>query len=203
MEQSDRGYFYLMDLNSTHGTVLNKKKVTSGTIVKIPIGNNVIKFGGSTRSFMLNSVMSEDGGEGEEESAVSESETGCSLRESETGCSWREPETGCSWGMREDAKDEDEGKEDEEAFMDKFTNLLNTPSNEVSPNEHAFSQHPQRSLQIWFDQEGYDFDFQVLPDGSNFKATIQLPVEGRDVAIEGPSQSKVSDLTGKVTWSVK
>ena len=185
MEQSDRGYFYLMDLNSTHGTVLNKNKVTSGTIVKIPIGNNVIKFGGSTRSFMVNSVITEDQPDEEvKESIVSK------------------PDTGCSWGMAEDANDEEEN-DGEEAFMEKLTNLLNTPSNEPSPNEHAFSEHPQRTLQIWFDQEGYDFEYQVLPEGSNFKATIQLPVEGRDVAIEGPSQSKVSDLVGKVAWSGK
>lgn len=174
-----------MDLNSTHGTVLNKNKVTSGTIVKIPIGNNVIKFGGSTRSFMVNSVITEP-----------EEEMRQEVKESIVS----KPETGCSWGMAEDGEDEDgEENDGEEAFMEKLTNLLNTPSNEPSPNEHAFSEHPQRTLQIWFDQEGYDFEYQVLPEGSNFKATIQIPVEGRDVAIEGPSQSKVSDLTGK--WS--
>ena len=189
MEQSDRGYFYLMDLNSTHGTVVNKRKVTCGTIVKIPIGNNVIKFGGSTRSFMLNSVMTED----HSEEGMCEEEGVCE----EEGIVSK-PDTGCSWGMAEDGEDEDEEEnEGEEAFMEKLTYLLNTPSNEPSPNEHAFSEHPQKTLQIWFDQEGYDFEYQVLPEGSNFKATILLPVEGRDVAIEGPSQSKVSDLIGK------
>lgn len=199
MEQSDRGYFYLMDLNSTHGTVLNKKKVISGTIVKIPIGNNVIKFGGSTRSFMVNSVMSEEEPEEEMYREVEESIVSKLVPKLVP-----KPETGCNWGMGEDGSDE-EGEEDdgEEELTEKLTSLLNTPSNEASPNEDSFSQNPQKTLQIWFDQEGYDFEYRVIPEGSNFKATIQLPLEGRDVSIEGPSQSKVSDLVRKVIWSEK
>lgn len=181
-EQSDRGYFYLMDLNSTHGSVLNKNKVSPGTAVKIPIGNNVIRFGGSTRSFMLNSVITEA-------VEVDDVEVNTITTTSDVEIK----DTGCSWGLKEDACDDDRDDEGEEAFMEKFTTLLNTPQNDPSPNENAFACNPQKTLQIWFDQEGYDFEYQVVPEGSNFKANIVLPIEGRDVPIEGPSQSKKKD----------
>lgn len=185
-EQSDRGYFYLMDLNSTHGSVLNKNQVSPGTAVKIPIGNNVIKFGGSTRSFMLNSVVAEP----------------VEVESVEVDSAVETKDSGCSWGVREDACDEDGNEEGEEAFLEKFTTLLNTPQNEPSPNENAFADNPQKILQIWFDQEGYDFEYQVGPEGSNFKATIQLPIEGRDVPIEGPSQSKKRDAITQLCLKV-
>lgn len=184
-EQSDRGYFYLMDLNSTHGSVLNKDKVTPGTAVKITVGNNVIRFGGSTRSFMLNSVIAEKHEEVPGNDRVVEVK-----------------DTGCSWGMREDARAEEEEEEGEEEFMAKFTTLLNTPQNEPSPNENAFADNPQKTLQIWFDQEGYDFDYQVLPEGSHFKVIIQLPIEGRDVPIEGVCQSKKKDAITQLCLKV-
>jgi len=47
----ERG-FYVHDLGSTHGTVVNKKKVPPNTFIRIRVGH-VLKFGGSTRLFIL------------------------------------------------------------------------------------------------------------------------------------------------------
>jgi len=44
--------FYIYDLGSTHGTVVNKNKIPPKTYVRLHVGH-VVKFGGSTRLFIL------------------------------------------------------------------------------------------------------------------------------------------------------
>lgn len=44
--------FYVHDLGSTHGTVVNKNKVPPKTYIRLRVGH-VLKFGGSTRLFIL------------------------------------------------------------------------------------------------------------------------------------------------------
>lgn len=44
--------FYIHDLGSTHGTVVNKNKIPPKTYVRLRVGH-VLKFGGSTRLFIL------------------------------------------------------------------------------------------------------------------------------------------------------
>lgn len=47
----ERG-FYIHDLGSTHGTVVNKNKIPPQTYIRLRVGH-VLKFGGSTRLFIL------------------------------------------------------------------------------------------------------------------------------------------------------
>lgn len=44
--------FYIHDLGSTHGTVVNKNKIPPRTYLRLRVGH-VLKFGGSTRLFIL------------------------------------------------------------------------------------------------------------------------------------------------------
>lgn len=48
--------FYIHDLGSTHGTVVNKNKIPSKTFIRLHVGH-VLKFGGSTRLFVLQVLL--------------------------------------------------------------------------------------------------------------------------------------------------
>lgn len=51
-EMGEERGFYVYDLGSTHGTVVNKNKVPPKTYIRVRVGH-VLKFGGSTRLFIL------------------------------------------------------------------------------------------------------------------------------------------------------
>ena len=51
--------FYIHDLGSTHGTVVNKNKIPPKTYIRLRVGH-VLKFGGSTRLFILQVTDDED-----------------------------------------------------------------------------------------------------------------------------------------------
>ena len=49
---TDKAGFYVYDLNSTHGSFLNKKKLQPRVYYRMRVGQ-MIRFGGSTRLFVL------------------------------------------------------------------------------------------------------------------------------------------------------
>lgn len=172
------GFFYVMDLNSTHGTVVNKQKINGGVAVKIEVNNNVIKFGGSTRMFTVTCPdMDEEDGDDEDPVVTLEKK--------------REDDAECMWGMGDDAVADGYEEDDAEAQMEKILSLINTYHDGSStPNSHAFSDNPNKCLQQWFEREGYDFEFDCHPSGSNFKCCIKLPIGGRDIQIEAQPKSR-------------
>lgn len=140
--------WYIYDLNSTHGTFLNKMRVPPKTYVRLRVGY-MLKFGSSTRNYILQ-------GPGFDEEAASEltitemkelrlkkqQEVQEKLIEEEK----QKEERGISWGMTEDADEE--------------TDLTHNPFASTN-NEELFLQDPKKTLRGFFEREGLDLDYKM------------------------------------------
>ncbi|KAM9842069.1 kanadaptin [Aulostomus maculatus] len=194
----DRG-FYVQDLGSTHGTVVNKNKIPPKTYIRLRVGH-VLKFGGSTRLFILQGPdfdeeeeseltvtelreqarkqraelekrMMGDGSDDDEEEE--EKEEG----KSNTGRNKRLSEdSGCSWGMAEEALPEDESEE----------NPFSTEFHE--DQEAAYLKDPKKALQGFYDREGEELEFEYEDKShGSWLCRIKLPVDdamGRQLVAE-------------------
>ncbi|XP_061172890.1 kanadaptin-like [Saccostrea echinata] len=176
-EQQEKGW-YLYDLDSTHGTWINKNKVYPKKYYRIRVGH-VLKFGGSTRLHILQGPEEDK----EEESDLSVEEMKQQrekqkreaefLRQAELAEEERkiqelkakEEARGCSWGMGEDAE-EDEAD-------NPFASIINTE------NEQLYIDDPKKALKGYFEREGYEEpEYNVQENGTGkFRCTVELPVD--------------------------
>lgn len=143
----DKGW-YLYDLNSTHGTFVNKMKVPAKTYVRLRVGY-MLKFGASTRNYILQGPGFDE--EAESELTITEmkelrlkkqQEQQDKLLEEER----KREEQGVSWGMAEDAEEE--------------TDLSHNPF-AVTGNEELFLQDPKKTLRGYFEREGLNLEYKV------------------------------------------
>lgn len=161
-----QGKFFLKDLNSTHGSFVNKTKLTAGQVVRLEVNNSIMKFGGSTRSFLLNS----------------------------TDASYEEPkdEVKKEDADQEEDDDSEEEQEDLETLYERITMFLQKEIPE-SKNEHAFSGNPVKCAQDWFEKEGLEFEFEVSHNNNNFRCKINVNIGGRDFPVHSDPQAKKKD----------
>uniref|UniRef100_A0A9J7YJI6 Solute carrier family 4 member 1 adaptor protein n=1 Tax=Cyprinus carpio carpio TaxID=630221 RepID=A0A9J7YJI6_CYPCA len=182
--------FYAYDLGSTHGTFVNKNKIPPKTYIRLRVGH-VLKFGGSTRLFILQGPEFDE--EAESELTVTElRERARKQREelekrmmgdgsdeeeekegSEVSATTRSSseDTGCSWGMEDDENEENpfatEFQEDQEA---------------------AYLKDPKKALQGFYDREGEELEFEYEEKGQGtWLCRIKLPVDdamGRQLVAE-------------------
>lgn len=140
--------WYLYDLNSTHGSFVNKMKVPPKTYVRLRVGY-MLKFGASTRIYILQGPGFDE--EAESELTITEmkelklkklQEAKDQLLEEEK----RKEEQGISWGMADDADEE--------------TDLSHNPYASTN-NEDLFLQDPKKTLRGYFEREGFDLDYKV------------------------------------------
>ena len=179
------GCFFLIDLNSVHGTMLNKSKIPGFKPIKLNPGNDIIKLGASSRLFILiNTKQTEEEVEDEEQKPkVIEKPV-------------EKEETGCTWGFKDDMDDEEDegGSGDVLTPLGKVLSLLQTGTGPgPTQNEHVYSENPHKTLQHWFDSEGYDFEYQVNYNNGLFKCSLEVPIDGQDVTIDGEASSKKKD----------
>ncbi|XP_076835321.1 kanadaptin isoform X2 [Brachyhypopomus gauderio] len=195
--------FYVYDLGSTHGTFVNKNKIPPQTYIRVRVGH-VLKFGGSTRLFILQGPEFDE--EAESELTVTElRERARKQREvlekkmmgngsddddndgdddekeknGDGGSSGRKSseDTGCSWGMEEEAEPvEDENEEN--PFATEFH----------EDQEAAYLKDPKKALQGFYDREGEELEFEYEDKGhGTWLCRIKLPVDdasGRQLVAE-------------------
>ncbi|XP_690835.5 kanadaptin isoform X1 [Danio rerio] len=190
----ERG-FYAYDLGSTHGTFINKNKIPPKTYIRLRVGH-VLKFGGSTRLFILQGPEFDEEAESEmtvtelrerarkqreelerrmmgdgsdEEEEKEESETSASKNTSE--------DAGCSWGMAEEAAPEEDDNE-ENPFATEFQ----------EDQEAAYLKDPKKALQGFYDREGEELEFEYEDKAhGTWLCRIKLPVDdavGRQLVAE-------------------
>ncbi|XP_051725255.1 kanadaptin [Ctenopharyngodon idella] len=193
----ERG-FYAYDLGSTHGTFVNKNKIPPKTYIRLRVGH-VIKFGGSTRLFILQGPefdeeaeseltvtelrerarkqrealekrMMGDGSDDDEEEKE-ESDQSSATRKSSS------EDIGCSWGMAEEAAPEEDENE-ENPFATEFQ----------EDQEAAYLKDPKKALQGFYDREGEELEFEYEEKGhGTWLCRIKLPVDdalGRQLVAE-------------------
>ncbi|XP_056152168.1 kanadaptin [Lampris incognitus] len=206
----ERG-FYIHDLGSTHGTFVNKNKIPPNTYIRLHVGH-VLKFGGSTRLFILqgpefdeeeeseltvtelkerarkqreeleNRMMGEGSDDDEEEEK--EEEGGSNKGEENIS---RE-DLGCSWGMAEELVPE-EDEDEENPFATEFH----------EDQEAAYLKDPKKSLQGFYDREGEELEFEYEDKNHGaWLCRIKLPVDdamGRQLIAEVTHTGKKKEAT--------
>ncbi|XP_077094439.1 kanadaptin isoform X2 [Siphateles boraxobius] len=197
--------FYAYDLGSTHGTFVNKNKIPPKTYIRLRVGH-VLKFGGSTRLFILQGPEFDEEAESEltvtelrerarkqkealekrmlgdgsdEEEEKEESESSATTRSSSE-------DTGCSWGMDEEAVPEEDENE-ENPFATEFQ----------EDQEAAYLKDPKKALQGFYDREGEELEFEYEEKGhGSWLCRIKLPVDdamGRQLIAEVTHTGKKKD----------
>ncbi|KAM4542107.1 kanadaptin isoform 1-T1 [Odontesthes bonariensis] len=193
----ERG-FYVHDLGSTHGTVVNKNKIPPKTYIRLRVGH-VLKFGGSTRLFVLQGPEFDE----EEESDLTVTELRERARKQKAELEKKmmgdysdeeegEEEEGgdskdrkkvskddsvCTWGMDEDAAPEEDENE-ENPFSTEFR----------EDQEAAYLKDPKKALQGFYDREGEELEFEYEDKShGSWLCRIKLPVDdalGRQLVAE-------------------
>ncbi|XP_076463473.1 kanadaptin-like [Babylonia areolata] len=174
--------WYLYDLDSTHGTWVNKEKIKPKVYRRLHVGH-VLKFGGSSRLYILQGPETDQEPESELSITELKQQTARLKRETELlKQAEREEEEemerqrqkilelrGCSWGMGEDAIEEDE----ENPTATSVTGL-------VPQHEHLYKDDPKKALKGFYEREGCDLpDYQFTEVGfGKHKCVVELPVDG-------------------------
>ncbi|XP_051832193.1 kanadaptin isoform X1 [Antechinus flavipes] len=176
--------FYLYDLGSTHGTFLNKTRVPPRTYCRVRVGH-VLRFGGSTRLFILQGP--EDDKEAESELTVtqlkalrkqqqmklekkmlgedSDEEEETDATEETRNTSSQDIEMGCTWGMGEDAI---EDEVEENPIVIEFQ----------QEREAFYIKDPKKALQGFFEREGEELEYEYDEQGhSTWLCRVRLPVD--------------------------
>ncbi|XP_039254169.2 kanadaptin-like [Styela clava] len=197
--QKDGSYgFYVYDLGSTHGTMINKQNILPKIYYRIKVGH-VVKFGGSTRLFILQGPQEDE----EMESTQSATE----LREfnknkikkkkdlermmlGEDSSSDEDDEkknrnqrntesTGVTWGMLEDAVESSSDEEEEEEIEgDEKADHPDAILVHVK-KDPFYMKDPVKALTTLYEREKMELDFECSERRSgHWHVSLCLPIDG-------------------------
>jgi pSer/pThr/pTyr-binding forkhead associated (FHA) protein len=169
--------FYLYDLGSTHGTLINKEKIRPKTYYRLRVGH-MMKFGGSTRLFVLQTnSRCQDEVERQAEKEIQEVMNERKKKEDEREEERREIEQmrakvleeGVTWGISDEAEEEAERQ-----FQ------LGQSITEIDEDAY-YNKDPKKALNHYFEEEGLEVEYEVEEVGQGkdkkFHARIRLPIE--------------------------
>ncbi|CAH2256173.1 kanadaptin [Pelobates cultripes] len=196
--------FYIYDLDSTHGTYLNKQRIPPKTYCRFRVGH-MVKFGGSTRLFVLQGP--EDDQEEESELTVTQIKEARRQKESlqrkmlgddsdeedvteETEKSNESTssgqDAGCMWGMGDDAIEEDN---DENPIAMEFQ----------EEREALYMKDPKKALKGFFEREGEELEYEYEDRGlSIWLCRVRLPADdssGKQLVAEVVHTGKKKDAS--------
>uniref|UniRef100_A0A182VPM8 FHA domain-containing protein n=1 Tax=Anopheles minimus TaxID=112268 RepID=A0A182VPM8_9DIPT len=185
--------WYLYDLNSTHGTFLNKQQIPVRTYVRVRVGY-MIKLGSSSRTFIFQGPIEDD-----EETSRSVTITEMRVRmkkqielrdeiveiarKEKERVEKLQEEEGITWGMKEDADEESDLTENPYA---------------TSNNEELFLNDPKKTLRGFFEREGYELEYKVeeLSSGT-YCCKVELPIDvtnGQPIVAEATHKGKKKEV---------
>ncbi|XP_072030192.1 kanadaptin-like [Amphiura filiformis] len=188
--------FYVFDLDSTHGSFLNKQKVKPKTYCRMHVGH-MFKLAGSTRLYILQGPAEDE--EAESELSVTElkqmrekqlieleKQKIQETKEEEEKQRQEEEEKGISWGMDDDdVEEEDPSEENPFALMSQ------------EEREALYIKDPKKTLRGFFEREGFELEYDVeekdTGHGRQYICRVELPVddaEGYPITAEAAVSGK-------------
>ncbi|KFB46253.1 AGAP004588-PA-like protein [Anopheles sinensis] len=185
---SIEGGWYLYDLNSTHGTFLNKQQILPRTYVRVRVGY-MIKLGSSSRTYILQGPSDDEDAptaltitelkeQARKQQELRKEMAEIERKEKERIEKLKESE-GITWGMAEDA--------------DEATDLTENPY-ATSNNEELFLDDPKKTLRGYFEREGHDLEYKVDEISSGtYRCKVELPIDddnGRPIVAEVTHKGK-------------
>ncbi|KPP75321.1 kanadaptin-like [Scleropages formosus] len=198
---------YAFDMGSTHGTFVNKSRLPPKTYVRLHVGH-VLRFGGSTRLFVLQGPETDEEAESEltvtelrerarkqrealekrmmgdgsddegGEEEEEEEEEGGGGKEGGGGARSSSEDAGCSWGMGEDRLRGSGSLRSSHIDLPRF----------LEDQEAAYLKDPKKALQGFYDREGEELEFEYEDKGhGTWTCRVRLPVDdalGRQLVAE-------------------
>uniref|UniRef100_A0A182JTA4 FHA domain-containing protein n=1 Tax=Anopheles christyi TaxID=43041 RepID=A0A182JTA4_9DIPT len=185
--------WYLYDLNSTHGTFLNKQQIPARTYVRVRVGY-MIKLGSSSRTYIfqgpsedqelsLGLTITEMREHIKKQKQMCKEINEIARKEQDRVKKLQEEQQGITWGMAEDADEE--------------TDLTENPY-ATSNNEELFLDDPKKTLRGYFEREGHDLEYKVeeLSSGT-YCCKVELPIDdanGRSIVAEVTNKGKKKEI---------
>jgi pSer/pThr/pTyr-binding forkhead associated (FHA) protein len=196
--------FYLFDMNSTHGTMINKQKMVPKTYTYIKIGS-CVKFGGSTRLYILNGPDLPNADDlninltHEQMKKLREKQTKLALKlriqkeieEEEENASKNNENEEIDWGLNNDTETPDAKIGSGDAAI--LTNV--TFNCDKTSDDSFYASDPRKALKIFFEREGDELEYECDELGcGRFKCRIRLPI---DNDFGEPVFAEIANFEGK------